>query len=202
MDSWRPTGTETQHKLPVFLGLICFPLLFWKPAYLTTSLSRSIFDLMKKSTHRFSSFSVSCLWQVYFGTSNGQVVVMDVHGVMLSQVQLPSDSPISSMAWSCEKFKMEESEDGEATSSSNHYCNKRPFLLAVCFKTGGIYLMKSYDDVAPIYISTGMHVRFLEIPFINFCSFRWRAQFPNDFFICSVNFYVYWVTRAMWVVCR
>ncbi|ODN03768.1 Tubby-related protein 4, partial [Orchesella cincta] len=95
--------------------------------------------------------------QVYFGTSNGQIVVMDVHGVMVSQVQLPSDSPISSMAWSCEKFKMEESEDGEATSSSNHYCNKRPFLLAVCFKTGGIYLMKSYDDVAPIYISTGMH---------------------------------------------
>lgn len=85
-------------------------------------------------------------------------MVMDVHGVMLSQVQLPSDSPISSMAWSCEKFKMEESEDGEATSSSNHYCSKRPFLLAVCFKTGGIYLMKSYDDVAPIYIATGMHV--------------------------------------------
>lgn len=138
---------------------------------------------MEKSTHRFSSFSVSCLWQVYFGTSNGQVVVMDVHGVMLSQVQLPSDSPISSMAWSCEKFKMEESEDGEATSSSNHYCNKRPFLLAVCFKTGGIYLMKSYDDVAPIYISTGMHVRFTKFYLSTFAHFVEELNFLTIFYL-------------------
>jgi hypothetical protein len=80
--------------------------------------------------------------------------VMDVHGTMLSQVQLPSDSPIASMSWSCEKFKMEESEDGEPS----HYSNKRPFVLAVCFTTGGIYIMKNYDDIAPLYIFTGMHV--------------------------------------------
>jgi len=81
---------------------------------------------------------------------------MDVHGTMLSQVQLPSDSPIASMAWSCEKFKMEENEEGEP-SHFMHNNNKRPFVLAVCFTTGGIYLMKSYDDIAPTYIFTGMH---------------------------------------------
>ena len=36
---------------------------------------------------------------------------MDVHGAMVSQVQLCSDVGITSMAWSCEKFKMEEGED-------------------------------------------------------------------------------------------
>lgn len=51
--------------------------------------------------------------QVYFGTTQGQVIVMDVHGAMVSQVQLCSDIGITSMAWSCEKFKMEEGEDTE-----------------------------------------------------------------------------------------
>lgn len=51
--------------------------------------------------------------QVYFGTTQGQIIVMDVHGAMVSQVQLCSDVGITSMAWSCEKFKMEEGEDTE-----------------------------------------------------------------------------------------
>lgn len=51
--------------------------------------------------------------QVYFGTTQGQIIVMDVHGAMVSQVQLCSDVGITSMAWSCEKFKMEEGEDME-----------------------------------------------------------------------------------------
>lgn len=51
--------------------------------------------------------------QVYFGTTQGQVIVMDVHGAMVSQVQLSNDVPITSMAWSCEKFKMEEGEEAE-----------------------------------------------------------------------------------------
>lgn len=83
----------------------------------------------------------------------------------MSQVQLPSDSPIASMSWSCEKFKMEESEEGEP----NHYTAngaKRPFLLAVCFTTGGIYLMNNYDDVAPTYIFTGMHVSHIYILYL------------------------------------
>jgi len=32
---------------------------------------------------------------------------------MVSQVQLSNDVPITSMAWSCEKFKMEEGEEAE-----------------------------------------------------------------------------------------
>lgn len=51
--------------------------------------------------------------QVYFGTTQGQIIVMDVHGAMVSQVQLCSDVGITAMAWSCEKFKMEEGEDTE-----------------------------------------------------------------------------------------
>lgn len=46
--------------------------------------------------------------QVYFGTAHGQIIVMDVHGAMVSQVQLFAEMKITSMAWSCEKFKMEE----------------------------------------------------------------------------------------------
>ena len=51
--------------------------------------------------------------QVYFGTTQGQIIVMDVHGAMVSQVQLCSDIGITAMAWSCEKFKMEEGEEAE-----------------------------------------------------------------------------------------
>lgn len=47
--------------------------------------------------------------QVYFGTTSGQLIVMDVHGAMVSEVQLSSG--ITSMAWSAEKFKMEEGDD-------------------------------------------------------------------------------------------
>ncbi|CAG7816487.1 unnamed protein product, partial [Allacma fusca] len=101
--------------------------------------------------------------QVYFGTSNAQVIVMDVHGAMVSQVQLPVDSTIRSMAWSCEKFKMEENEEGEPASSS-HFSptRKEPFILAVAFKNGLVYLMKNYDDIAPIHIWTGMQSLMLE----------------------------------------
>lgn len=38
---------------------------------------------------------------------------MDVHGAMVSQVQLCADVGITAMAWSCEKFKMEEGDDTE-----------------------------------------------------------------------------------------
>lgn len=64
--------------------------------------------------------TISCgIWtpddqQVYFGTTTGQIIVMDVHGAMVSQIQISADVGISSMAWSCEKFKMEESDDIEA----------------------------------------------------------------------------------------
>lgn len=43
---------------------------------------------------------------------------MDVHGAMVSQVQLFSDMKIVSMAWSCEKFKMEEGEDDPGVTNA------------------------------------------------------------------------------------
>lgn len=45
---------------------------------------------------------------MYFGTSRGQMKVLDIHGTPVSQVNLADDSGISSMAWSCEKFCMNE----------------------------------------------------------------------------------------------
>jgi tubby-related protein 4 len=80
--------------------------------------------------------TISCgIWtpddqQVYFGTTQGQIIVMDVHGAMVSQVQLCSEIGITSMAWSCEKFKMEEGEDTEPGVTN---AAKRSFVLAVSF---------------------------------------------------------------------
>ncbi|KAL1506150.1 hypothetical protein ABEB36_005566 [Hypothenemus hampei] len=86
--------------------------------------------------------------QVYFGTTSGQIIVMDVHGAMVSQVQLSEDVGITSMAWSCEKFKMEEGED-ECSSSGD-----KKFILATSLQNGYIYLLSTFDDVAPIHINT------------------------------------------------
>uniref|UniRef100_A0A1A9WPG2 SOCS box domain-containing protein n=1 Tax=Glossina brevipalpis TaxID=37001 RepID=A0A1A9WPG2_9MUSC len=92
--------------------------------------------------------------QVYFGTTQGQVIVMDVHGAMVSQVQLCNDVGITSMSWSCEKFKMEEGEESEPGVTN---AAKRSFVLAVSFQNGFIYLLKSFDDLSPAHISTGLN---------------------------------------------
>ncbi|XP_058812877.1 tubby-related protein 4 [Topomyia yanbarensis] len=92
--------------------------------------------------------------QVYFGTTQGQIIVMDVHGAMVSQVQLCSEVGITAMAWSCEKFKMEEGEDTEPGVTN---ASKRSFVLAVSFQNGYIYLLKSFDDISPCHIHTGMN---------------------------------------------
>lgn len=36
---------------------------------------------------------------------------MDVHGAMVAQVDLAGPLAVTHMAWSCEKFKMEEGDD-------------------------------------------------------------------------------------------
>ncbi|GLV41041.1 tusp [Carabus blaptoides fortunei] len=89
--------------------------------------------------------------QVYFGTTSGQIIVMDVHGAMVSQVQLSSEVGISSMAWSCEKFKMEEGEDSDPGVTN---AAERKFVLAVSLQNGYIFLLKTFDDVSPIQINT------------------------------------------------
>ncbi|XP_044262852.1 tubby-related protein 4 [Tribolium madens] len=91
--------------------------------------------------------------QVYFGTTSGQIIVMDVHGAMVSQVQLSSEVGITSMAWSCEKFKMEEGDDNDPGVAN---AGERKFVLAVCLQNGFIFLLKTFDDVSPTQIDTGM----------------------------------------------
>ncbi|XP_014247556.1 tubby-related protein 4 isoform X2 [Cimex lectularius] len=87
---------------------------------------------------------------VYFGTSNGQLVVMDVHGAMMAQVEIANQVAVTSMAWSCEKFKMEETDD------SNDSCLCAKYVLAVSLENGVVLLMKHYYDVSPIHIQTGL----------------------------------------------
>ncbi|XP_065157331.1 LOW QUALITY PROTEIN: tubby-related protein 4-like [Atheta coriaria] len=89
--------------------------------------------------------------QVYFGTTSGQIIVMDVHGAMVSQVQLSSDVGIVSMAWSCEKFKMEEGDENDPGVTN---AAERKFVLAVSLQNGFIYLLKTFDDVSPIQMDT------------------------------------------------
>lgn len=36
---------------------------------------------------------------------------MDVHGAMMAQVEIANQVAVISMAWSCEKFKMEETDE-------------------------------------------------------------------------------------------
>ena len=45
-----------------------------------------------------------------FGTADGQIVVMSSTGAMLRQVTLQEGAEITTMAWSCEKFNMEEAD--------------------------------------------------------------------------------------------
>ncbi|XP_047983978.1 tubby-related protein 4 [Leguminivora glycinivorella] len=90
--------------------------------------------------------------QVYLGTASAQLVVMDVHGAMVSQVQLvtyhPNEGGILSMAWSCEKFKMEEGEEGGENSGGH--------VLAVALGNGDIVLLSGHEDVFPKRVRTGM----------------------------------------------
>ncbi|XP_046963632.1 tubby-related protein 4 [Vanessa cardui] len=97
--------------------------------------------------------------QVYLGTASAQLVVMDVHGAMVSQVQLVAEGGIISMAWSCEKFKMEEGEEiGE---------NNGGHVLAVALGNGEIVLLRGHDDVSPFRIHTGLRGNTLAMEWAN-----------------------------------
>ncbi|XP_006612337.1 tubby-related protein 4 isoform X2 [Apis dorsata] len=90
--------------------------------------------------------------QVYFGTTAGQLIVMDVHGAMVSEVQLAAG--VTSMAWSAEKFTMEEGDD-DLTNDRSHK-DDRNYVLAVCLADGNIVMLRSFDDVSPITIRTNL----------------------------------------------
>nr|CAI5863164.1 unnamed protein product [Callosobruchus analis] len=94
--------------------------------------------------------------QVYFGTAAGQLVVMDVHGAMVAQVQLAADVAVTAMAWSCEKFKMEETDETEDSAAANGAHGCRKFVLAVALQNGFVLLLNTFDDVSPTQINTGL----------------------------------------------
>lgn len=87
--------------------------------------------------------------QVYFGTTAGQLIVMDVHGAMVSEVQLAAG--VTSMAWSAEKFTMEEDETCDRSQKDD-----RNYVLAVCLADGNIVMLRSFDDVSPITIRSNL----------------------------------------------
>ncbi|XP_028028931.1 tubby-related protein 4 isoform X1 [Bombyx mandarina] len=97
--------------------------------------------------------------QVYLGTASAQLVVMDVHGAMVSQVQLVAEGGITSMAWSCEKFKMEEGEDGSENNGGH--------VLAVALGSGEIVLLRGHDDVSPVRVQTGIRGNTLAMEWAN-----------------------------------
>lgn len=58
---------------------------------------------------------------------------MDVHGAMMAQVEVANQVAIISMAWSCEKFKMEESDDNSNGSLSNYFKFHNPFKILYAY---------------------------------------------------------------------
>lgn len=58
---------------------------------------------------------------------------MDVHGAMVSQVQLFAEMKITSMAWSCEKFKMEEGEDDPGVTNAGKLCSLMMIVLKMLY---------------------------------------------------------------------
>ncbi|KAG1714114.1 Tubby-related protein 4 [Nymphon striatum] len=129
---------------------------------------------------------------VYFGTTNGEIIVMDIHGAMVAQVIILADVSITGMVWSCEKFRMDDRDEDLSTSPSvptsaqyveipedktkpptlpqflQHKQKNETFhqekakIMATAFKNGSIYLMKSYDDVSPIIVRTDLKGLMLE----------------------------------------
>ncbi|VDI53276.1 Hypothetical predicted protein [Mytilus galloprovincialis] len=93
--------------------------------------------------------------KVIFGTTDGQVILMSSAGVMLTQISVQIGMDIVSMAWSSEKFNMDET-DGNTQTSRQSLSSKEEttHILAVCFRYGAVYLMSSPDDPSPHIIHT------------------------------------------------
>lgn len=97
---------------------------------------------------------------------------------MVSEVQLAAG--VTSMAWSAEKFTMEEDETydrsqkginrrlfknrdrdkrAERINAFTMYCastDDRNYVLAVCLADGNIVMLRSFDDVSPITIRSNL----------------------------------------------
>ncbi|XP_071492040.1 tubby-related protein 4-like [Diadema antillarum] len=101
--------------------------------------------------------------QVLLGTSNGEIVVMDIHGALVTQCNLATERPLKALLWSSEKFRMVNIGDAEGEdrkkrkgSEKRNRNKRRNPVMAVDLGDGEIQLMKSHDDITPITIKTGM----------------------------------------------
>lgn len=101
--------------------------------------------------------------QVLLGTSNGEIVVMDIHGALVTQCIVATERPLKALLWSSEKFRMVNIGDCEGDDrkkrkgSDKRNRNKRKSpVMAVDLGDGEIQLMKSHDDLTPVTIKTGM----------------------------------------------
>lgn len=63
------------------------------------------------------------------------------------------------MAWSCEKFKMEEGEEGGENNGGH--------VLAVALGNGEIVLLRGHDDVSPVRVKTGLRGTTLAMEWAN-----------------------------------
>lgn len=90
--------------------------------------------------------------QVLLGTSSGQILVIDVSGHIECEVTIKENVAITSMAWSCHKFKSDTKDEFPTI-----HADDMKSLLAVCFENGSIYLMKSFDDLSPVKIKTQLN---------------------------------------------
>ncbi|RUS90890.1 hypothetical protein EGW08_001397 [Elysia chlorotica] len=112
------------------------------------------------------STCITCgLWspddsQVMFGTMDGKLIVMSAAGAVISQVAVHEGFEITSLAWSCDRFNMEEAEAGKngGPDYNSHARGEtapgKSHVLAVCFKYGDIFLMSGYDDICPVMVYT------------------------------------------------
>jgi len=83
------------------------------------------------------------------------MIVIDVHGTMVAQVSIQEGIAITCMSWSCEKFKMEDTDEEQRDKNESNNDTKM-YALAVSFVDGTVYIMRNYDDLFPIIIRTGM----------------------------------------------
>lgn len=76
----------------------------------------------------------------------------------IPQAQIVAEGGITQMAWSCEKFKMEEGE--EAIEGGVH-------VLAVALGNGELVMMRGHDDVSPVRVKTGLRGPTLNMEWAN-----------------------------------
>ncbi|XP_023327831.1 tubby-related protein 4 [Eurytemora carolleeae] len=98
--------------------------------------------------------------QVYIGTVQGDIMVMDLHGNPVTRVELSTDLSILNLTWNCEKFNMEERDDSSHQLTENRL--QKVSVLAVSYTNGDIDLVRGHDDVSPIHIHTGFQTMYAE----------------------------------------